>query len=173
MTKTKKFAVDLDINVKSKSWENCGFNYSLYSKQVIKKTLTYLKLDKILTKFIVSLLLTHNKGIQVLNKEFMGKDKPTNVLSFPAMDFSIQEVKSLAKQEGIVFLGDVAISYQKLQSECKEQGKNFKSHFTHMLVHSVLHLLGYDHQDEQDAEMMENLEVGILKLLKIKNPYVI
>lgn len=105
----------------------------------------------------VSIVLTDDAHIQALNRDYRGKDKPTNVLSFP------QDEPSL--------LGDVIIAYETIAREAEEQNKSFSDHFTHMLVHGTLHLLGYDHEAEAEAEEMEALEVAILSDIGVKNPY--
>lgn len=105
----------------------------------------------------ISIVLTNDEEIQTLNREYRGQDKPTNVLSFP--------------QDVPILLGDIVVAYETLARETNEQNKSFKDHFTHMLVHGCLHLLGYDHIQEAEAENMETLEITILSSLGIKNPY--
>ncbi len=95
--------------------------------------------------------------IQNLNNNFRNKDKPTNVLSFP-------------NDEGS-YLGDIAISGETILREAQEQDKPDKDHATHMILHGFLHLLGYDHIEDDDAEEMEELEVRLLHEFGIKNPY--
>lgn len=105
----------------------------------------------------VSVVLTDDAHIQILNRDYRGKDKPTNVLSFP------QEERSM--------LGDIILSIDTLKKESDEQGKPLLAHVSHMLVHGCLHLLGYDHESEDEAQEMEALEIRILDGLGIKNPY--
>lgn len=105
----------------------------------------------------VSIILTNDKEIKVLNKKYRKIDKPTNVLSFETGDNEL--------------LGDIFISFDTVAREAKEQNKTFEEHTTHMLVHGVLHLMGYDHLNNRDAKKMENLEIKLLKKLGIKNPY--
>lgn len=99
---------------------------------------------------------------QELNKTFRGKDYPTNVLSFPA---------DIQFPEGPTILGDIAICLPVVKREADEQSKRFDQHFAHMVVHGCLHLLGYDHEDEHDADQMEAKEIGILENLGYPNPY--
>lgn len=106
----------------------------------------------------VSILLTNDTRIQELNRDFRDKDKPTNVLSFPSEEED--------------FLGDIAISFNTLEKEAEEQDKEFTHHFIHMLIHGTLHLLGYDHITDEEAEEMESLEIKILDDMGIKNPYI-
>ncbi len=99
---------------------------------------------------------------QDLNKTFRGKDCPTNVLSFPA---------DIQLPEGPTILGDIAICLPVVKREADEQSKRFDQHFAHMVVHGCLHLMGYDHEDEHDADQMEAKEIGILENLGYPNPY--
>tara|TARA_Y100001968_G_scaffold275873_1_gene269851 strand:+ start:34 stop:501 length:468 start_codon:yes stop_codon:yes gene_type:complete len=99
--------------------------------------------------------------IQNMNKKFAGKNKPTNVLSFPAdKDFSEDK-----------FLGDIAICSELIIEEAKSQGKNTKHHLIHIFIHAVLHLLGFDHEEQSSAERMESIEVNILKKIGVADPY--
>ena len=99
---------------------------------------------------------------QKLNKTFRDKDYPTNVLSFPA---------DIQLPEGPTILGDIAICLPVVKREADEQSKRFDQHFAHMVVHGCLHLMGYDHEDEDDADQMEAKEIGILENLGYPNPY--
>ena len=99
---------------------------------------------------------------QKLNKTFRGKDYPTNVLSFPA---------DIQLPEGPTILGDIAICLPVVKREADEQSKRFDQHFAHMVVHGCLHLMGYDHEDEDDADQMEAKEIGILENFGYPNPY--
>lgn len=105
--------------------------------------------------------------IQKLNKKYRGKNKPTNVLSFPYIEYS--KDKKIKNE----LLGEIFISHEILKDEAKKQGKKLEDHFKHLLVHSVLHIFGYDHLTEKEAEEMETLEIAILDELGIKNPYII
>lgn len=112
-------------------------------------------------------MLCDNELVQNLNKEYRGKNKPTNVLSFPYLKYSKEE-----RFENEL-LGEIFISHEMLRSEAQEQGKKLEDHFKHLLVHSILHIFGYDHLNDKDAEEMETLEIAILDELGIKNPYII
>ncbi len=100
--------------------------------------------------------------IQDLNNTYRHKNQPTNVLSFPS-DLPVEIDEKI--------LGDVIICTQVVLTEANEQEKSFTDHLTHMAIHGTLHLLGYDHIAEDEALVMENLEIEILKKLKINNPY--
>lgn len=105
----------------------------------------------------LSIVLADNDFVQELNKNYRGKDKPTNVLSFP--------------QDEEFMLGDIILAYETVQKEAEEQSKSFEDHTTHLVVHGLLHLLGHDHEEDKEAEIMEALEIKILETLEIKNPY--
>ena len=106
----------------------------------------------------VSILLTDDDRIRQLNNDFRSKDTQTNVLSFPSGDD--------------LFLGDIAISFTTLHTEADLQDKEFYAHFMHILIHGILHLLGYDHIDDDEAEEMEAVEIKLLEDMGIKNPYI-
>jgi probable rRNA maturation factor len=114
----------------------------------------------------VAVRLSVDKDVRRLNREFRGKDKPTNVLSFPAGDE--------ARPRGApLLLGDIVIAYGTVAREAAEQGKPVRDHLLHLVVHGVLHLLGYDHVRPAAARRMETLETRILASLGISDPYVI
>jgi len=102
--------------------------------------------------------LADDRKLQALNRDFRGKDKPTNVLSFPGLE-----------GHG----GDIAIAYGVTAKEAKAAAKNFADHASHLVVHGVLHLAGYDHERPKDARVMEPLEARILKRLGIADPYAV
>lgn len=105
--------------------------------------------------------LSDDMEVQALNKQYRGKDKPTNVLSFPDGD----------TLEGICQLGDIILAKETLEAEATEAGVPLKHHLSHLAIHGLLHLLGYDHETEEDAQKMEALEIEFLSKLGIKNPY--
>ena len=99
--------------------------------------------------------------IQDINKRFAGKNKPTNVLSFPSNEDLTEER----------FLGDIAICSELIVEEAISQGKETQDHLTHIFVHGVLHLLGFDHEEHSSSEQMESLEIKILKKIGVADPY--
>ena len=107
----------------------------------------------------VSVLLTDDPTVHALNAQYRHHDKPTNVLSFPAPDNSHGH------------LGDICLAYGVCAREAGEQGKTLAAHLQHLVAHGVLHLVGYDHEDEADAEVMEDLERQILAGLGLADPY--
>jgi probable rRNA maturation factor len=109
----------------------------------------------------VSLLFCDDAAIRALNRQFRGQDKPTNVLSFPGPE----------PVESAAFLGDIAVAFETVAREALEQGKSLEQHCRHMIVHGFLHLLGYDHEDDEEAEAMEAMETRILQRLGVDDPY--
>ena len=110
----------------------------------------------------INLRILGNTEMQELNKQFRDKDKTTNVLSFVNNDISLEKTKNI---------GDIAISYDFVLNEAKVEKKTFEDHLIHMLAHGVYHILGYDHQDEASASIMEAKEISTLGKLHINNPY--
>ena len=117
----------------------------------------------------LSVVLSADKAIRALNATYRGQDKPTNVLSFPTTDRRPTSVHS-GGPDGLI-LGDVVVAYGTVAREAREFGKSLKNHLSHMVVHGVLHLLGYGHESAVDAETMERLETKILIQLGIPDPY--
>lgn len=113
------------------------------------------------------IILANNDLVHVLNREYRGKDKPTNVLTFAALDDG-----TTPDHGGSIGLGDVFLAIETLKDEAKDQNKPFNDHLMHLCVHGTLHLLGYDHLDEGDANIMETLEIKILQSLGVQNPYI-
>lgn len=124
----------------------------------------------------ISLLATDDARIAELNGTYRGKPRPTNVLSWPAQDIAAgveggTPAPPLADAFGDVPLGDVALAWETCLREADEMGKPLADHVTHLVVHGVLHLLGYDHVRDADATMMETLEAEILGKLGLDDPY--
>ncbi len=107
----------------------------------------------------VTVLLTDDAEQRALNDRFLGKDKPTNVLSFPAPGFAAPH------------LGDVALAFETCAREAEEQDKPLEDHLAHLVAHGVLHLLGYDHESDAEAEAMEALERKVMAKLGVPDPY--
>jgi probable rRNA maturation factor len=112
----------------------------------------------------VAVLFTSDSEIQSLNKEWRGKDKSTNVLSFPAAPMPVPPGEA-------AHLGDLVLAFETVSKEAQEQGKPFENHVAHLIVHGLLHLLGLDHENDTDAEAMEHRERRILAHLGIPDPY--
>ena len=115
----------------------------------------------------LAVMLTDDSGIRTLNSNWRGIDKATNVLSFPAL----QPTGPRKPGEAPRMLGDIAIGYQTMRREADEEQKPFDHHLSHLAVHGFLHLIGYDHETDGEAEEMEALETEILAHLGIPDPY--
>jgi probable rRNA maturation factor len=115
----------------------------------------------------LAVMLTDDAGIRTLNSNWRGIDKPTNVLSFPALQPSGAGLPDDAPR----MLGDIAIAYETTRKEADDEQKPFDHHLSHLAVHGFLHLIGYDHERDEDAEAMETLETEILAQLGIPDPY--
>ena len=114
----------------------------------------------------VSIRIVDKTESQSLNKQYRSKNKPTNVLSF-----SMELPDDLIDEMDVFMLGDLVICAPVVEKEAREQGKEVKSHWAHMVIHGMLHLQGYDHISEADAEEMEGLEIKLLQQIGINNPY--
>ncbi|WP_119301569.1 rRNA maturation RNase YbeY [Dongia deserti] len=118
----------------------------------------------------ISFVLTDDKRMRSLNRAYRGKDKPTNVLSFAALDAA--KLGAMGPKAGMPWLlGDVILASGVIVQEAKAQRKTIAHHLSHLAVHGVLHLLGYDHEEDKAAETMEALEVAALAGMGIANPY--
>ncbi|HET6524996.1 rRNA maturation RNase YbeY [Sphingopyxis sp.] len=118
----------------------------------------------------IAIRLTDDVEVHTLNRDFRGKDKPTNVLSFPQVQDDLLE--GLANSDdGEILLGDIVLARETCEREAEEKGISVADHATHLIVHGTLHLVGYDHMDDASAAAMEALEVKALASLGIANPY--
>jgi probable rRNA maturation factor len=115
----------------------------------------------------LAVMLTDDDGIRILNRNWRNLDKPTNVLSFPAL----QPETAPGPDDAPRMLGDIAIAYQTTRAEADAEHKLFAHHLSHLAVHGFLHLIGYDHETDAEAETMESLEREILAHLGIPDPY--
>ena len=119
-------------------------------------------------KYYLSVLLTDNNRIKEINKKYRKINKSTNVLSFPQND-----ERFVNKKTSKIILGDIVSSLEKIIKESKLQNKNLSDHLTHMIIHSLLHLLGLNHEKLKDFKKMKKKEIMILSKLSISSPYAI
>ncbi|KPU84300.1 rRNA maturation factor [Marinosulfonomonas sp. PRT-SC04] len=159
------------VNIEDPRW--AALEIEALAEQASAATLRHLQIEP--QHFEISLLACNDARITSLNADFRGKPAPTNVLSWPAVDRS-NPGKHPEKPEhdpnGMPEeLGDIAISYETCAAEAKLANKPVSDHVMHLLIHGVLHLLGYDHISDQDAAIMEALEVEVLGKLGITDPY--
>ena len=116
---------------------------------------------------VLAVLLTDDAAIRRLNAQWRNADKPTNVLSFPPASGAGQQAGAVKS------LGDIAIAFETTAREAREEGKSLADHLSHLAVHGFLHLLGYDHESDSEAETMEQLERVILARLGVPDPYLV
>ncbi|HEU4838174.1 MAG TPA: rRNA maturation RNase YbeY [Micavibrio sp.] len=168
MTPATKTNLEIDVTVSDPDWTTSFLDVEKLAGSGMKLTLRMAVLPKkILGRDIeASIVLANDDLIQILNREYRKKDAPTNVLTFASLD-SNDPIPPNAPYP----LGDVILSFQTIDREAREQGKFFKDHFLHMVVHGTLHLLGYDHETEDEANIMESLEIRILEKMNVQNPY--
>ena len=153
--------IELDIVTEAGDWETLGEAEAL-ARAAVEAAFAVAK-NAPSEPVELSLLLSDDAAVQELNRAWRGKDKPTNVLSFPAPE-----------QPGVPgprHLGDIVLAYETVVREAAEEGKSLHDHVLHLIVHGTLHLLGYDHELEVEAEIMEGLEIEALARLGVANPY--
>lgn len=167
--------LQLDISVRSPLWEALDFKALIRDcmAQVILAVPEARKLVNF-SHVELSILLSDDDEIQQLNRDYRSKDQPTNVLSFPSLDEG--EIESYLRGSGAapefpISLGDIIFAFQTMAGEAEEQNKSLSNHFCHLYIHGMLHLLGYDHIENGQAEKMEALEKNILAKLSIDDPY--
>lgn len=164
--------MEIDLLVEDAHWEEVGLGD--LAARATGATLAHIGIDGQAAE--LSLLGCDDARIAGLNADFRGKPQPTNVLSWPA------EARAAARPgdippmpapgpDGVIELGDIAISYETCAREAAEQGKSLTDHVAHLIVHGTLHLLGYDHENDNDAELMERLEREILGKMGVDDPY--
>ncbi|MGA3302183.1 MAG: rRNA maturation RNase YbeY [Methylovirgula sp.] len=149
----------VEIAVESPLWETFGEAENL-ARQAVSAVLAHVAAD-IRPGAELSFLFCDDATIQELNRRWRGQDKPTNVLSFPS-GAAVGEALSL---------GDIVIAFETMAREATQEGKSLAAHFVHLTVHGLLHLLGYDHETDDEAEAMEETERQILADLGIDDPY--
>ena len=162
----------LDLTVEDSRWE--AVNLAALAERAVAETLRHLDLDPGICELAV--LACDDGRIATLNADFRDKPQPTNVLSWPAEDLAAETAgtrPALPEPDftGEIALGDIAIAYDTCVREARDQGKSLTDHSTHLIVHGLLHLLGYDHIRDPDATLMEGLEVEILGILGLDDPY--
>jgi len=159
--------ISIDIAVEAGDWAETAADYEALCHRVLLAAIeAAIELDGPVE---VSVLLSDDAAIQVLNRDWRAKDKPTNVLSFPARSDEAPVTSSVTGAPEM--LGDIAVAFETTAREAVEQDKTFADHLSHLLVHGMLHLLGFDHETDAQADEMEPLEIEILAGLGIDSPY--
>ncbi|MEO1700693.1 MAG: rRNA maturation RNase YbeY [Pseudomonadota bacterium] len=153
--------VNIDISVEGDFWGDVSDWEELVS-QAVNATCRHLELQSHQSE--LSILLTHDTVIRHLNEQWRDKDKPTNVLSFPAVPGGEKCILP-------PLLGDIVLAFETIEREAQISGKQLAHHVSHLIIHGFLHLLGYDHDSDTDAQEMETTEGVILAQLGIDDPY--
>ena len=152
--------IDVDVLVLDERWAEIGDCGSLARRSV---EAAFSALAEVPSGDVeVSVALADDVTVQALNRDWRGKDYPTNVLSFPAPP---------TRAPGPRLLGDIALAYETVARESRDENKPFADHAVHLLVHGTLHLLGYDHECDSDAAVMEALEIEALARIGLDDPY--
>jgi probable rRNA maturation factor len=151
-------APSIDIQIQSPLWDAQPVAVQIVRDAIAAAAATLSTADN-----EVSILLTDDKAIRLLNREWRGIDKPTNVLSFPAATTKASVRMPL--------FGDIVMAYETLKRECDDEDRIFLHHLAHLTVHGFLHLIGYDHQVEAQAEEMEGLESKIMTRMQMPDPH--
>ncbi len=164
--------LSVNITIDDDRWNDLELDYYAILESITQHCLSVanlaIELEKIDASVEASLCLTDNNRIRELNRQFRGKDSPTDTLSFPCFE---TELLSEAKLIGFVALGDIVLSYDRSVEDCEHCCFDLTKHIKHLIIHSTMHLLGYDHQIDKEAEEMESLEAIVLERLGIDNPY--
>jgi probable rRNA maturation factor len=150
----------IDILIESEEWRMLP-----EAEDVVRRAIASAASSIEIRRREISVLLCDDETIAGLNAYWRGQQKPTNVLSFPA-----PPLQGAAPDENIP-LGDIAIAYETLTREAEENGKTTSDHLSHLVIHGFLHLLGYDHHMDDEAERMERLERDILAGIGVDDPY--
>ncbi len=149
--------IKFDVITQDAAWEGLGLDAAALALRVAHS----LPAEVIPpNKQEVSLVLTDDASIRALNRNYRSKDKPTNILSFPTI-------------EAPGLLGDIILARETIIAEAQRADKRLPDHLTHLIIHGLLHLLGYDHIQAQEADIMEAIEIKALAKLGIANPYVL
>jgi len=157
----------VDVVIEAPEWDGLGLEPT--AARAARAVLTRLGFDP--EAFEIALLACDDARIAALNADFRGKPQPTNVLSWPSEDRAPVRPGDRPLPPESAELGDIAIAFGTCCREAADAGKPMTDHVTHLIVHGILHLLGYDHETDQDAALMEQLETGILATLGVPDPY--
>ena len=152
--------IDLDVLVLDERWAEIGDPQAV-TRLSVEAALSVVA-ERQSGDVEVSVALADDATVQALNRDWRGKDYPTNVLSFPA---------PATRTRGPRVLGDIALAYETVARESRDENKLFADHAVHLLVHGTLHLLGFDHENDSDAAVMEALEVEALARVGVADPY--
>ncbi len=160
--------MSIDVIIEDTRWADAGLE--ALAERAADATLTHLGLDP--EAWEIALLGTDDARIAALNADFRDRPQATNVLSWPSAERGADTAGTDPEPpKGGPELGDIALAFETCQREAAQQGKPPEQHFLHLIVHGVLHLLGYDHIRDADGDLMESHEIAILAELGVPNPY--
>ncbi len=166
--------IEIDTSISDPAWEDACPDCEAVIEKAVYAVFAHAPTAKDLIRRDVqpeiSVVLANDDLVHTLNRDYRNKDKPTNVLSFAMLD--TEQGWEAPQHEGPCTLGDLVLAFETVQREATEENKSFESHFLHLVIHGTLHLLGYDHQKDDEAEIMETLEIQILNEFGITNPYI-
>ncbi|MBN8831961.1 MAG: rRNA maturation RNase YbeY [Sphingomonadales bacterium] len=148
-------------------------DWSALADKAVRAALLQTSEGELITKSAcveVSIKLSDDAEVQQLNAAYRGKDKPTNVLSFPMIQEDLIEAIDIG-DDGETLLGDIILAHETCAREAQERGISLADHATHLIVHGTLHLLGHDHENDAEADAMEALETRALETLGLADPY--
>jgi len=163
--------IDLGLIIEHKAWRMEPFTKIKIISNIISETLKAIPAFQNIKTVEIAALLTNDEKMQELNSEFRDKNKPTNVLSFPDVEIKPHDLLEFLGAKEYIYIGDIAIGYDIVKLEAIEANITMHDHFVHLLVHGILHLIGYDHMNDKDEKEMMDLEIRILKTLTIDSPY--
>jgi probable rRNA maturation factor len=165
--------IEVDISIPEPSWEETCPDSETIVTRAIEAVIAHSPVaKKLITSGVepeISVVLANDDLIHTLNREYRDKDNPTNVLSFAMLDGD--NGWEAPNHPGPCVLGDLVLAFETVKRESEAESKSFDDHFMHLVIHGMLHLLGYDHIEDREAEVMESIEIQILKDMNIKNPY--
>lgn len=162
----------IDLRIEHEAWNDLGM--AAIATRSIGSVFATLGINS--DGYEISVLACDDSMIKTLNAEFRDKEQPTNVLSWPVYDLAPENAGGTPSappepSDHSPELGDIAIAYETCAAEAEAAGLSISDHVTHLMIHGCLHLLGYDHETDEDATVMETLETAILERLNIKDPY--
>jgi probable rRNA maturation factor len=158
MTSPARLALKIDVLIASDQWKE-----SAQAKAIVRRAVTRAAATLSTTGTELAIVLTDDAAIRLLNRDWRGVDAATNVLSFPTRQAGCKLVGE--------HLGDIVLAFETIAREARSEQKPFPHHVAHLAVHGFLHLVGYDHENDRDAEIMERAEREILHQLAIPDPY--
>ena len=163
--------IDLGLIIEHKPWKMEPFAKKKVISHIISETLNASPAFQNIKDLEIAVLLTNDEKMQQLNGEFRDKNKPTNVLSFPDVEIKPNDLLEFLESKEYIYIGDIAIGYDIVKLEAIDANVTMRDHFIHLLVHGILHVIGYDHMNDMDEKEMMDLEIQILQKLEIASPY--